>query len=326
MRFRSTPSVVAALLICLVPVAAQAQLTEYTQSFEDLIQSDIFALGDDGWLVYGNVFDTDGESYLYGYGPFAAPNDGAAFCQVDFNQGGIEQGFQQLVAFSDYNNADHALGYVIESNTFREQVIGADDVGNRWTFGFEAKLGNIELASTAAAFIKTLDPGAGYALTNFTSLDMTTTPETWMGYTISIDITPDLEGQILQFGFLNRATNYEGAGIFYDNVTFFYDGTATSAPPARGRGMTLAQNSPNPFNPNTRIDFSLEVAGPVEIVVYDVAGRRVATLLRAERVAGDHYVEWDGRSDDGARVASGNYRYVLRTAQGQVARGMTLVK
>jgi hypothetical protein len=37
-------------------------------------------------------------------------------------------------------------------------------------------------------------------------------------------------------------------------------------------------------------------------------------------------VDWDGRTDDGAAVASGNYRYVLRTAQGQLARGMTLLK
>lgn len=326
MRFRSTPAVVAALLICLIPTASSAQLASYTQDFENLIQTDIAALANDGWFVWGNVFGPDGTTYLYGYGS-TAPNDGAAFCQIDINQGGVDQGFQQLVAFSDYLNTDHAVGNLIESNTYREQVVGAEDVDRRWVFSFEAKLGNIEGASTAAAFIKTLDPNAGYALTNFKSLDMTSTPVTWTGYEITIDIDASLVGQLLQIGFMNTASNYEGAGIFYDNISFHDGGPVTAAPPSSSvKGMTLSQNYPNPFNPSTQIDFRLEQPGNVEITVYDVAGRRVATLQQGAMDSGAHTVSWNGRTDAGAPVASGQYRYVMRTDQGQLSRGMTLLK
>ena len=84
-------------------------------------------------------------------------------------------------------------------------------------FSFDAKLGNIEGASTAIGFIKTLDPAAGFTLTNFITVDMTSIPDTWNRYEVTLDLT-GLEGQILQVGFSNTASNYEGSGIFYDNV------------------------------------------------------------------------------------------------------------
>ena len=326
MRYRSTPIIVAALLICLIPAAAHAQLAAYSQDFELLDQMDPTALGNDGWLVYGNVFAPDGTTYLYGYGTNPAPNDGFGFCQIDLGQGGFEQGFQQISVFSDYNNVDHSVGNIIESNTFQEQIVGLGDVGQSWVFDFQAKLGNIEGASTALAFIKTLDPSSGYALTNFITMDMTSTPVEWTGYLLAIEIDPTLVGQILQIGFLNKASNYEGAGIYYDNIDFYED-PGTGTPPASTLGtVSLSQNYPNPFNPNTRIAFSLDQPENVEISVYDLAGRRVATLQQGEMGIGDHAVVWNGRTDGGTPVASGQYRYVMKTAQGQVSRSMILLK
>jgi hypothetical protein len=318
--------IVAALLICLIPATAHAVLAPYSQDFELLIPSDLAALGADNWLVFGNVFAPDGTTYLYGYGTFAAPNDGSGFCQIVMNEGGLDQGLQQLVIFSDYNNGDHGDGKFIEANVFQEQIVGPDNVGQRWVFDFDAKLGNLEGVSTAAAFIKTLDPGAGYALTNFITADMTTTPGTWTGYSLAIDIDASLDGQILQIGFLCTATLYEGSGVFYDNLDFREDAITAAPPSVATRGMTLSQNFPNPFNPNTRITFSLDQPGNVELAVYDLAGRRISTLQQGGMGSGEQTVVWDGRTDDGALVASGHYRYVLRTAQGQLSRGMTLLK
>ncbi|MFO7608332.1 MAG: FlgD immunoglobulin-like domain containing protein, partial [Candidatus Krumholzibacteriia bacterium] len=282
------------------------------------------ALSGDGWLVYGNVY-TPTLTYLYGYGPFPAPNDGFAFCQIDLLQGGVEQGLQQLVVFSDYNNADHANGNLIESNTFQEQTVGAADVGGVWTLEFQAKMGNLAAPSTAVAFIKTLNPAAGWALTNYLTVDMTAIPDTWQGFSLSIPIDASLEGQILQFGFANTATLYASAGVFYDNVVFHRTGDVSSVPDAAA-GLVLGQNYPNPFNPTTRIDFALERAQTVDLAVFDAAGRRVATLHRGELAAGSHHVVWDGRRTDGAPVASGQYWYVLATPTERVSRGMALVK
>ncbi len=178
--------VLAAALIFLLPMTTQA-VEAFSQDFEGLVQSDINALADDGWLVFGNVF-TSNEEYLYGYGPFPAPNDGAAFCQIVLDQGGAEQGDQQLVVFSDYNNQDHAVGNIIESNVFQEQIVGPSDIGSVWIFDFQAKMGNLDAESTALAFIKTLDPSSGYALTNYFSVDMTNIPETWNAYSLSITL------------------------------------------------------------------------------------------------------------------------------------------
>jgi len=324
MRRRST-LVGALVLLAFIASSAGATLVNYSQDFELLDQTDPFALSADGWLVYGNCYELDGVTYLYGYGPFPAPNDGFAFCQIDLLQGGPEQGLQQLVVFSDYNNGDHGTLKLVESNTYREQTITAENVGETWRFSFNAKMGNLTGISTARAFIKTLNPAAGWALTNFISEDMTSIPVEWSGYALTITIDAGLVGQVLQFGFLNRATNYEGAGIFYDNLSFAKVPVAT--PPAViADGIALGQNYPNPFNPTTRIDFTLQTAQNVRLQVFDVAGRRVVTLLQGPLPAGEHFVIWDGRSESGGRVASGSYRYVLEGPDGRLIRSMTLLK
>ncbi len=211
-----------ATLVGIMPAASFA-LIPYSQDFEGLSQGDTGALAADGWVVFGNVFGPDW-SYWYGYGVFPAPNDGAAFSAIASGEGGAEQGAQQLVVFSDYNNTNHGDGAWIEANVFQEQVIDVTAVDQTWIFEFQAKRGNIEGATTAAAFIKTLDPASGYAMTNFITADMTSIPSTWGGYSVSLQIDAGLVGQILQFGFVSVATNYEGSGIFYDNVAFRNEG------------------------------------------------------------------------------------------------------
>lgn len=322
LRVNATAATIA--LLCLIPAAGLA-LAPYNQDFESMQVPAPGGLLGDGWLVYGNVFNPGG-TYLYGYGPFPAPNDGAAFCAIATDQGGPEQGQKQLSVYSDYNNTDHGAGNTIESNVFQEQVITAGDVGNIWSFEFHAKLGNLGGSSIAKAFIKTLNPAAGYAITNFITADMTAIPATWSGYAVSIEVTAGLVGQILQFGFMNTATLYQPSGVFYDNVRFHL-GTPTGVPSnaATSRAL-LRQNFPNPFNPSTRIDFSLQNTGPVEIAVFDVGGRRIAILHEGTLEAGEHHVVWDGRCDNGRPAAAGHYRYVLKTASSRIARSMVLVK
>lgn len=325
MRNSARTLIAAAALICLIPAAGQA-LAPFSQDFEALGQLDPNALATDGWLVYGNVFTPTG-TYLYGYGPFPAPNGTGAFCAIDAGQGGIEQGAQQLSVYSDYNNvAAHTAGNNVESNVFHEQTIAPGDVGNTWVFAFQAKLGNLAGGSTAKAFIKTLNPAAGYALTNFIAADMTSIPTSWGSYSLTISIDAGLSGQLLQFGFLNNATHFESSGIFYDNVAFHVQEATAVPPDAIALGAELRQNYPNPFNPSTQIVFALEQPSVVEVAVYDLAGRRLATLQRGELGAGEHQVVWDGRTDGGLPAPTGQYRYVLRTASGQLSRGMVLLK
>uniref|UniRef100_A0A832I593 FlgD/Vpr Ig-like domain-containing protein n=1 Tax=Eiseniibacteriota bacterium TaxID=2212470 RepID=A0A832I593_UNCEI len=324
MKLRATTLLAAALALA-APATGRAALTAYTEDFESLVQADPFALGNAGWLVFGNV-STPGGTYLYGYGPFPAPNGGSAFCSIDVGQGGVEQGAQQLSVYSDYNNADHANGNWIESNVFLEQTISAAEVGQTWVFAFDAKLGNLLPPSTALAFIKTLNPAAGYALTNFLTVNTTAIPVTWNRYTISIQITPDLVGQILQTGFANTATNYVSSGVYYDNLTWGQQ-TQTDAPGASGpAAFELRGAWPNPVRGSTRIGFSLAQGGAAEIAVFDVAGRRVAMLFRGAVEPGAHAVTWNGRFDDGRLAPAGVYRCVLQTAVGRQARSLVVTR
>ena len=88
----------------------------------------------------------------------------------------------------------------------------------------------------------------------------------------------------------------------------------------------LAQNFPNPFNPDTKIRYSVARTGPVQLRIYDTQGRLVRTLISGQIPAGIHEVSWNATDDHGQRVASGIYYYVLKTPNNELRRKMTLVK
>ncbi|UCH85524.1 MAG: T9SS type A sorting domain-containing protein [Candidatus Latescibacterota bacterium] len=74
---------------------------------------------------------------------------------------------------------------------------------------------------------------------------------------------------------------------------------------------------PNPFNPQTTIEYSLRESGRVSLRIYDIAGRLVRTLLSEEKTAGTYTTIWNGRDDNGAEVSSGVY-FVRFEAGGDV--------
>jgi len=92
------------------------------------------------------------------------------------------------------------------------------------------------------------------------------------------------------------------------------------------RVVQLRQNKPNPFNPATTITFALPRDAEVDLAVFGVDGRRVATLASEVMAAGEHTVTWRGRDQSGRRVASGTYFYRLM-ADGQLqVKRMVMVK
>ena len=216
----------ALIAVCTFVSSSFADISAYSQDFEglDINDTSTAPLGNDGWLVGANVFDAGG-GFVYNYFAFPAPNDGGGFTTIAAGQGGALQGAQQLNTFSDYNNGNHfdSSGFVIESNIFREYTVGAADVGETYSFEFDAKLGNIAAPSTALAFIKTLDPNNGFALTNFLTVDAANFSGNWSTHSIDLAIDASLEGQIFQIGFLNTATAGSDSGVFYDSQTILDD-------------------------------------------------------------------------------------------------------
>ena len=85
--------------------------------------------------------------------------------------------------------------------------------------------------------------------------------------------------------------------------------------------IALEQNYPNPFNPSTQIRFSLPNSSDVQLEVFDMLGRRVASLASGTLPAGTHEVTFDA-SD----LSSGLYLYSIASAGQKITRTMTLVK
>lgn len=92
-------------------------------------------------------------------------------------------------------------------------------------------------------------------------------------------------------------------------------------------GAALLGNTPNPFNPSTRIRFTLPAGGAdVELSLYDLSGRRVRRLAAGALAGGLHEVTWDGRADDGQAAPGGVYVYRLAGAGIDLARKLVLLK
>ena len=222
-------SLLVAVAVAMTASSASAQLVPYSQDFEGLNMADAAALTNDGWLVFGNVFDGGG-GFKFGYGPFGAPNGSGAFSNITDVPGGAPVGNQGLVVFSDYSCCDLGTGNPqghgngtdkVESNVFQEQTIGAGDIGKTAVFDFVAAPGDLVAPTTAIAFIKTLDPNNGFATTNFLTVPTDSLPAGNSSLSISLpNIVPQLQGQILQFGFASTSSNFDPSGVNYDNVNF----------------------------------------------------------------------------------------------------------
>ena len=96
--------------------------------------------------------------------------------------------------------------------------------------------------------------------------------------------------------------------------------------PAYPAAIVLHQNVPNPFNPMTTISYELEKPVPVELKVFDMAGRLVKTLYQGTEAAGRHEKVWLGRDRSGRTVATGVYFYRLQAGADVETKRMLLAK
>ena len=85
--------------------------------------------------------------------------------------------------------------------------------------------------------------------------------------------------------------------------------------------VALNQNYPNPFNPTTQITYELPQQENVQLTVYDMVGRQVATLVNETVQAGVHNVNFDA-----SNLSSGVYIYRLQTGSTTLSRKLTVIK
>jgi photosystem II stability/assembly factor-like uncharacterized protein len=85
--------------------------------------------------------------------------------------------------------------------------------------------------------------------------------------------------------------------------------------------FNLSQNYPNPFNPSTKFNYQIPVTNFVKLVIYDILGREIQTLINEKQSAGSYEIEWDGSNHP-----SGVYFYTLTAANFHDTKTMVLLK
>jgi hypothetical protein len=90
--------------------------------------------------------------------------------------------------------------------------------------------------------------------------------------------------------------------------------------------FSLEQNYPNPFNPTTTIRFNLKESGFVSLIIFNLQGQKIRTLVEDQMNLGLHQVVWDSRDEFDQTVASGVYLYTLQGHGYQITRRMNLIR
>lgn len=122
---------------------------------------------------------------------------------------------------------------------------------------------------------------------------------------------------------------YDGSQNYKDYAPLYYSltleramGVSNEVDFGTPKEFSLEQNYPNPFNPSTQIRFNLPKAADVTLTVYDMLGRKVATLVNNEQMkAGVHQVKFDASG-----LASGIYMYRINAGTYTSTRRMMLIK
>lgn len=146
-------------------------------------------------------------------------------------------------------------------------------------------------------------------------------------YDISSALSPDHHDY--RIGFRSKSDSDDNAGIvMLDNIGWAVGPTTglEEQPAGVPQRLVLGQNYPNPFNPQTNIRFELPAGSSVKLEIFDIMGRKVATVFDGEMNAGEHNVIWDGKESSGNPASSGIYFYSLTTEFGTRTARMTLLK
>jgi PKD repeat protein len=119
-----------------------------------------------------------------------------------------------------------------------------------------------------------------------------------------------------------RARNGAGWGPFSETWTFDtrWSGGTT------GLEFSVSQNYPNPFGPETQIEYAVPEAGRVTLTVFDVLGRRVKALVQELQEPGHYRRQWDGEDEQGSTVGNGVYFYRLEAVAEGDGRRFTSVR
>jgi hypothetical protein len=105
-----------------------------------------------------------------------------------------------------------------------------------------------------------------------------------------------------------------------------YVGVSEPTQEVKPKTFELSQNTPNPFNSTTTIEYSIPAESNVRVEVSNLLGKHVRTLVNEYQNSGMYSISWDGRDESGALVASGSYFYTIKAGDYEAKKRMLLVK
>ena len=146
-----------------------------------------------------------------------------------------------------------------------------------------------------------------------------------------VDGDPDLERNGLSFTYVDPDVEPGGD---YTYLVEYSDGDVnewialfqTSRIVVPAASLALMPNYPNPFNPSTRITYSVPENGHVSLRIYDVSGKLVRTIVEKAQAPGTYSVNWNGLNNQGRNAATGAYFCRLVTAKQAITHKMLLTR
>jgi len=146
-----------------------------------------------------------------------------------------------------------------------------------------------------------------------------TTPQS-----VSIDTVYDPVNTSAFFGLIDGLTEFKPAVRLLSPIRIVRSAVDGQEPmPVE---YALKQNYPNPFNPETNIEFAVPKDCDVSLVVFNLLGQTVRSLVSEKVAAGVHTAHWDGKNESGVNVPSGIYFYKLYTPDFTQTNKMLLVR
>ena len=128
-------------------------------------------------------------------------------------------------------------------------------------------------------------------------------------------------GAIHEIAIFNKALSDEEVAFLFDAGVNGYPTAVKDKSSQLPETFNLLQNFPNPFNPRTTIAFDLPVPGYTSLVVYDILGRPVATLVNSELRAGHHTINFSA-----SNLSGGVYLYTLKSGDFSSTKKFILLK
>ena len=119
-----------------------------------------------------------------------------------------------------------------------------------------------------------------------------------------------------------KVVNFIASNANHKSVHVKYDYDDSILP----KTLILKKNYPNPFNPVTNIDIENQVADHVRLIIYDISGRYIASLVDRFLNVGSYTYQWDGKDSYGQSVASGMYISALTNSTSTQTQKMLLLK